>query len=88
MPYLGALKITILAEKGVNLEHVKNTGVKFNKTTIWHYFMFFILVVNTFATVVSPNKGTWKICEIGSNKRIFPLFVRFPYLKTFDEIPP
>ena len=39
-------------------------------------------------TVVSPNKGTLKICEIRSNKGIFPLFIRFPYLKNFDEIPP
>ena len=39
-------------------------------------------------TVVSPNKGTLKFCEIGSNKGIFPLFIRFPYLKNFDEIPP
>ena len=34
------------------------------------------------------NKGTLKFCEIGSNKEIFPLFIRFPYLKTSDEIPP
>ena len=39
-------------------------------------------------TVVSPNKGTLKFCEIGSNKGIFPLVIRFPYLKNFDEIPP
>ena len=48
--------------------------------------MFFI--VNSFATVVSPNKGTLKIDEIGSNKGIFPLFIQFPCLKTVDEIPP
>ena len=35
----------------------------------------------------SPNKGTLKFCEIRSNKGIFPLFKRFPYLKNFDEIP-
>ena len=28
-------------------------------------------------TVVSPNMGTLKICEIGSNKGIFPLFEKF-----------
>ena len=39
-------------------------------------------------TVVSSNKGTLKFCEIGSNKGIFPLFMRFPYLKNFDEITP
>ena len=39
-------------------------------------------------TVVSPNKVTLKICEIGPNKGIFPLFIRFLYLKNFDEIPP
>ena len=39
-------------------------------------------------TVVSPNKGTLKFCEIGSNKGNFPLFMRFPYLKNFDEITP
>ena len=38
--------------------------------------------------MVSPNKGTLKFCEIESNKGIFPLFIRFPYLKNFDEIPP
>ena len=38
--------------------------------------------------MVSPNKGTLKIREIGSNKGIFPLFIRFPYLKNFDEISP
>ena len=38
--------------------------------------------------MVSPNKGTLKFCEIGSNKGIFPLFIRFPYLKNFEEIPP
>ena len=38
--------------------------------------------------MVSPNKGTLKICEIGSNKGFFPLFIRFPYLEIFDEIPP
>ena len=38
--------------------------------------------------MVSPNKGTLKICAIGSNKGIFPLFIRFPYLKNFDEISP
>ena len=43
--------------------------------------------LGTSTTVVSPNKGTLKICEIGSNKGIFPLFIRFPYLKYFDEIP-
>ena len=37
---------------------------------------------------MSPNKGGLKICEVGSNKGIFPLFIRFPYLKNFDEIPP
>ena len=35
---------------------------------------------------MSPNKGTLKFCEIESNKGIFPLFTRFPYLKNFDEI--
>ena len=64
------LKITILAEKGVNLEHVENTGVKLKKTTIWHYSMFFI--VNSSAIVVSPNKGTLEIGEIWSNKGISP----------------
>ena len=44
--------------------------------------------MNCSATVVSPNKGTLEIGEIGSNKGIFPLFMWFPYLKTFDEIPP
>ena len=29
-----------------------------------------------------------KICEIWSNKGIFPLFIQFPYLKKFDEILP
>ena len=48
--------------------------------------MFFI--VNSSAIVVSPNKGTLEIGEIWSNKGIFPLFLRFPYLKTFDKIPP
>ena len=38
--------------------------------------------------MVSPNKGTLKFCENESNKGIFPLFVRFPYLKNFDEISP
>ena len=38
--------------------------------------------------MVSPNKGRLKICEIGSNKGIFPFFIRFPYLKNFDEFPP
>ena len=66
------LKITILAQKGVNLENVKNTGAKLNKTTIWHYSMFFILVVNTFATVVSPNKGTWKLAKLGQIRKFFP----------------
>ena len=34
-------------------------------------------------TVVSPNKGTLKICEIGSKKGI--LLILIPYLKNFDE---
>ena len=34
----------------------------------------------------SPNKGTPKFSEIGSNKGIFPLFKQFPYLKNFPEI--
>ena len=38
--------------------------------------------------MVIPKKGTLKICEIGSNKGNFPLFIRFPYLKNFDKIPP
>ena len=38
-------------------------------------------------TVVSPNKGTLKFCEVWSNKGILPLFLRFPYLKNFDKIP-
>ena len=33
----------------------------------------------------SPNKGTLKFCEIRSNKGIFPLFTRFPYLKNFSK---
>ena len=37
---------------------------------------------------MSPNKGTLKFCETGSNKGNFPLFIRFPYLKNFDETPP
>ena len=57
-----------------------------------HYCTFqYICVVTQIKelnTVVSPNKGTLKICEIESNKGIFPLFIRFPYLKNFDEIPP
>ena len=36
-------------------------------------------------TVVSPNKGTFKIYEIGSKMGILPLFIRFPYLKSFDK---
>ena len=41
----------------------------------------------TLSTVVTPNKGTPKFSEIGSNKGIFPLFGQFPYLKNFPEIP-
>ena len=37
---------------------------------------------------ISPNKGTLEICEIGQNKGNFTLFIHFPYLKNFDEIPP
>ena len=39
-------------------------------------------------TVVSPNEGTVKFYESGSNKKNFPLFIRFPYFKNFDEISP
>ena len=79
------LKIQILAKKGVNLEHVENTGVKLNKNTIWHYSWFFI--VKSSAIEVSPNKRTLEIGEIWSKKGIFPLFLQFLYLKTFDKIP-
>ena len=39
-------------------------------------------------TVVSPNKGTLKFCEIGLNNGNFLLFIQFPYLKNFDKISP
>ena len=74
-----------MAKKGVNLEHVENTGVKLNKNTIWHYSWFFI--VKSSAIEVSPNKRTLEIGEIWSKKGIFPLFLQFLYLKTFDKIP-
>ena len=39
-------------------------------------------------TVVGSNKRTLKTREIVSNQGTFPLFIRFPYLENFDEIPP
>ena len=47
-----------------------------------------VIKINKIITVVSQNKGKLKICETGSNEGIFLLFIRFPYLKIFDEIPP
>ena len=38
--------------------------------------------------MASSKKGTLKIHEIRSNKGIFPLFIRFPYLKnSYKSVP-
>ena len=57
-PLLTPLKIAILAEKGVNLEHVKNTGVKLNSST----------------TVGTPNKWTPNKAIYALFDPILPIF--------------
>ena len=54
------------------------------KTTVSGEIFCFLILRNT---VMSSNKETLKICEIGQNKGTFPLLIRFSYLKNFDQIP-
>ena len=59
-----------MAEKGVNLEHDKNTGVKLNKSL---FDIIICFIVNSSATVVSPNKGTAeKLAKLGQIREFFP----------------
>ena len=48
----------ILAEKGVNLDHVKFTGVKLTTALIDIISCFYSVCLQCCGKVLSPNKGT------------------------------